>query len=114
MTKVSRLPLRADVYDRIFNLFVQTLVDIKGKRELEAFANDFFTPTERIMFAKRLAAAVLLAKGHSYGSIQRILRISSPTIAKMSFKVSYEGKGINPIIENIFRKQSRKNRHCFA
>lgn len=106
MTKVSRLPLRQDVWDRIFGLFVNTLADQKDKRKLSKFIDDFFSPTEKIMFAKRLAAAVLLAKGHDYVSIRRILRVSPPTIAKLSLKIKYGGEGLNPVIESIFKKQA--------
>ena len=108
MTKVSRLSLRPDVWERIFNLFTGTLADIKDRNKLEAFVKYFFSPTERIMFAKRLAAAVLLAKGHDYQSIRKILRLSPPTIAKISIKVKYEGKGLNLIIADILNKQKAR------
>lgn len=105
MTKISRLPLRSDVWDRIFNLFVSTLADQKDKRKLSKFIDDFFSPTEKIMFAKRLALAVLVAKGHDYESIRRVLRVSPPTIAKLSLKIQYGGEGLKPVIDDIFNKQ---------
>ncbi|MEK7470434.1 MAG: hypothetical protein AAB622_00295 [Patescibacteria group bacterium] len=106
MTKVSRLPLRQDVWDRIFSLFVGTLADQRDKKKLSKFIDDFFSPTEKIMFSKRLAAAVLVAKGHDYVSIRQILRVSPPTIAKLSLKIKYGGEGLNPVIESIFKKQA--------
>lgn len=108
MTKVSRLPLRTDVWNRIFDLFVGTLANQKDKEKLSKFINDFFSPTEKIMFAKRLAAAVLIAKGHDYKSIEKILRVSSPTIAKLSLKIKYGGEGLNPIIKDIFNKEAQQ------
>jgi len=108
MTKVSRLPLRKDVWDRIFKLFVGTLSDQKDKKKLSKFIDDFFSPTEKIMFAKRLAAAVLLSKGHDYTSIRNILRVSPPTIAKLSLKIKYGGEGLKPVIEDIFRKEANQ------
>lgn len=106
MTKVSRLPLRSDVWDRVFSLFVSTLASQKDEIKLSKFINDFFSPTEKIMFAKRLAATVLLAKGHNYQSISEILRISPPTIAKLSLKIKYGGEGLKPVIQDIFKKES--------
>lgn len=108
MTKVSRLPLRNDVWERIFKLFVETLADLKDHKKLANFIDDFFSPTEKIMFAKRLALAVLVAKGHNYTSIRKILKISPPTIAKISLKLRYGGEGLNPVIQDIFNKQSAK------
>jgi uncharacterized protein YerC len=108
MTKVSKLPLRPDVWQRIFELFVNTLADEKDKKNIALFVNDFFSPTEQIMFAKRLAAAVLLAKNHDYDSIRRILQVSPPTIAKISLKIKFEDedKGINLMLKNILKKQA--------
>ena len=106
MTKVSRLPLRKDVWDRILNLFVSTLASQTDKKVLADFFNDFFSPTEKIMFAKRLAGAVLLAKDHDYQSIHEILRISPPTIAKLSLKIKYGGAGLKPVIEDILNVQA--------
>lgn len=106
MTKVSRLPLRSDVWDRIFDLFVSTLADQKDKRKLSGFIDDFFSPTEKTMFAKRLATAVLVAKGHDYASIREILKVSPPTIAKLSLKIKYGGEGLKPVISDILKKQA--------
>src|SRR3989344_4973595 len=106
MTKVSRLPLRPDIWERTFTLFTETLADIRNRDEVANFVCDFFSPTEKVMFAKRLATALLLAKGHDYNSVRQILRISPPTIAKMSFKVNYEGKGLNPVLNKIMKKQA--------
>lgn len=106
MPKISRLPLRSDVWDRIFSLFINTLADQSDKKKLSKFVDDFFSPTEKIMFAKRLAAAVLLAKGHDYVSIREILKVSPPTIAKLSLKIKYGGEGLKPVIEDIFKKQA--------
>jgi uncharacterized protein YerC len=108
MTKISRLPLRTDVWDRILSLFVSTLADQTDKKRLSRFFDDFFSPTEKIMFAKRLAAAVLLAKEHDYQSIHKILRISPSTIAKLSLKIKYSGDGLKPVIEDIFNKQTNQ------
>jgi len=108
MTKVSRIPLRNDVWERIFDLFIETLVGIRDKKKLEGFVGNFFSPTERIMFAKRLAAAVMIAKENDYLSIRRVLRISPPTIAKMSFRIKYESGGLMPVIEDILRRDATK------
>lgn len=106
MTKVSRFPLRRDVWERIFGLFVETTAGLKDKRLLASFIDDLYSPTEKIMLAKRLAAAVLLAKGHSYTEVGRVLKISSPTIAKISLKIKYTEGGLKPIVEKILSKQA--------
>lgn len=106
MTKVSRIPLRDDVWERIFKLFIETTADLKDKKLLISFIDDLYTPTEKIMLAKRLATAVLLSKGHSYTEVGQALRISSPTIAKISLKIKYTEGGLKDIINKILLKQS--------
>ena len=108
MTQVSRVPLRREIWERIFSLFIDTFVRIKERDKLERFIGNFFTPTERIMFAKRLAAGVMIAKGQNYLTIRRVLKLSPPTIAKMSFRVKYEGEGLNPVIEDILKDHAKQ------
>lgn len=107
MTQVSRIPLKQEVLDSIFDLFLETLINIKDKKRLSGFVQSIFTPNEKIMLAKRLAAALLLAKGHSYHSIRSILKLSPPTISKMNFRLKYEGEELNPVIEGILRRQAK-------
>lgn len=102
------MPLRREIWERIFSLFIDTFVRIKERDKLERFIGNFFTPTERIMFAKRLAAGVMIAKGQNYLTIRRVLKLSPPTIAKMSFRVKYEGEGLNPVIEDILKDHAKQ------
>ena len=108
MTKISRMPIRQDLSERVYQLLIETISNLKMKSEVEGFVNSIFTPTERIMFAKRLAAALFLAKGHDYMEVRRILKLSPPTIAKMSFRLRYEGEHLMLLIENILRRQRTK------
>lgn len=108
MTMVSRYKLRPEVWDRIFNLFSESLLSIKNKNKFDLFLNDFLSPTEKIMLAKRFATAVLLAKGNNYEEIKRILHVTSATIAKMNIHIKYTEKGINETVQNVLRKDNTK------
>lgn len=108
MTMVSKYKLRPEVWDRIFDLFSEALLSIKNKDKYNSFLNEFLSPTEKIMLAKRFATAVLLAKGNSYNEISRILHVASATISKMSVRVKYGEKGVNEIVENVLKKDTAK------
>jgi uncharacterized protein YerC len=108
MTMVSKYKLRPEVWDRIFNLFSESLLSIKDKNKFDLFLNDFLSPTEKIMLAKRFAMAVLLAKGNNYEEIKRILHVASATIAKMNIHIKYTEKGINETIQNVLKKDNTK------
>lgn len=107
MPQVSKFIIRPEVWDIIFNMFLDSFLFAKDKDKLSAYVQSIFTPTERIMFAKRFAACILLSKGHEYRSVARILRMSLTTISKMNFKIKYEGEGLMPIIEDTLRKQAK-------
>jgi len=99
--------IRPEVWDRIFNMFLDSFLFAKDRNKLNGYVQSIFTPIERIMFAKRFAACILLTKGHDYRSVARILRMSLATISKMNFKLKYEGEGLMPVIEDTLRKQAR-------
>ena len=63
MPHVSRRPVEKDVYFQIVDGFYWLLTDLKSEPEMKVFLNDFFTKTERIMLAKRLAIALMVMKG---------------------------------------------------
>lgn len=108
MTMVSKYKLRPEVWDRIFNLFSESLLNIRNKNRFDTFLNDFLSPTEKIMLAKRFAMAVLLTKGNNYEEIKRILHVTSATIAKMNIHIKYGEKGINEVIENVLKRENTK------
>src|SRR3989344_979732 len=107
MTQVSRFMIRPELWERIFNMFLYSFLFAKDKNKLNGYVQSIFTPTERIMLAKRFAACILLFKGHDYRNVARILRMSLTTISKMNFKLKYEGEGLMPIIEDTLRKQAK-------
>lgn len=105
MAQVSRKFLSPDVWERIFNLFLETLTNIRKKQQLQNFLLEFLTPTERIVLAKRLAIAVLLAKGHDYAQISKLLHVTPPTIARISTQLKYGNDGLKSVIADIFKRQ---------
>jgi len=56
-----------------------------------AFLEELFTKTERIMLAKRLAVMFMLESGYSFAAIERLLKVSPTTIAKI-WREQKEGK----------------------
>lgn len=107
MTLISKHRLSGDTLERTFELFTQTLLNIKDKTTTKNFINGFFTPTERIIFAKRLAIYVMLAKGNDYECIRSVLKVSPPTIARASSHLKYSHK-LDNVIKTILTKDAFK------
>ncbi|MBI1982090.1 MAG: hypothetical protein HYY87_04005 [Candidatus Levybacteria bacterium] len=105
MAQVSKYPIHKDVEKRIFEIFKTTISSLKDQEEIEEFLEDFLSPVEKIMLAKRLSIAVLLAKGYSYPTIESVLRVTPTTIATVSLSLKYSGKGYKKMVEKILRDE---------
>lgn len=105
MTQVSRYPISTKVADRIFEVFLKTLVEIKSNKEADQFISDLLTPTEKIMLAKRLAIAFLLEKGYDYRTIQKIIRVSAPTITSVNNARKYGSEGYKRLVAKIIKEE---------
>ncbi|MEK7188346.1 MAG: Trp family transcriptional regulator [Patescibacteria group bacterium] len=100
MPQVSQYPISKDVYQRVFDVFLRTIAGLRTKKEVSNFFEEFLTPTERIMFAKRLAIGLLLAKKYDYRGISKILRVSTTTVSSISILYRY-GADFRKVIDNI-------------
>ena len=109
MSQVSKYPLSKDTNDRIFEIFLKTLINIKDKTEGTSLISDFFTPTERIMFAKRLGIALLLEKGYDYQVIKSSLKVSSATIASVNQARQYGNNSYRNFISKIQKDELISN-----
>ena len=107
MTQVSKYPISKDVYERIYDVFLRTLVDLKTKEEVDSFLKEFLSPTEQIMLAKRLAIALLLAKGYDYRQTAKILRVSTSTVGAVGILYKYGGAdgGYKKVINRLLKDE---------
>lgn len=105
MTQVSKYPISKAIADRIFEVFLKAIVDIRSKEEADQFISDLLTPTEKVMLAKRLAIAFLLEKGYEYRTIQKIIRVSAPTITAVNIARQYGSKGYKKLIRKILKEE---------
>lgn len=100
MSQVSKYPIQKEVYDEIFDTFLQTIANLNTKREVLEFFNEFLTPTEKVMFSKRLAAGLLISEGYGYKEISNLLKTSSATISAFSSFYKY-GDGYKKVVDKI-------------
>lgn len=82
MTQISKYPISKATHERIFELFIKTLLNVRNKADASQLIIDFFTPTEQIVLTKRLSVVFLLEKGYSYKMIGDILKVSTGTISQ--------------------------------
>jgi uncharacterized protein YerC len=87
-------------------LFCDVLVGVKTKKHAMDFVQDFFTPTEQIMFPKRLVVAYLLYKGYDYRSICSVARVSPTTVNKVNTAIKKGGSGYGQVFDRLMKNEA--------
>lgn len=105
MTQVSKHPLKKEIEERVFEILLETIASLKNPEEINDFIEDFLSPVEKIMLAKRLAIAVLLGRGYDYRQIREILKVTPGTIAGVNLKLKYAGRGYKKVVEKILKEE---------
>lgn len=84
MTQVSRRYIKKQTLEKILDIFISSFIKIKNKQTAQGFFDEFLTPTEKIMLAKRIVCFYLLFKNISIRDSANILKLSTSTVAKYS------------------------------
>lgn len=105
MPQISRNPVHKDIFFEIRDDFLWALAEVKSPAEVKAFFYDFFTRTERIMFAKRLAVALMLHKGYRYDDVRFILHVSTSTITRIANWLDQGGDGVKRILDKLIKEE---------
>ena len=104
MTRVSRKPLRQEISNKILDNFHMMIVGLKSKKDTEDIFNDFLSKAEKIVFAKRLAIAIMLESGMDYRTISQEIKVSTGTVREVSNKLD------KPRFRAFIRKLTRQSK----
>lgn len=105
---VSRYPLGQRVKERIYGIFLETLADLSTSKDVGDFLEQFLTPTERIMLAKRLSIAFLLAKDYDARMISRILKVSTTTVSTVNYWIKHNQGSLYHVIIRLLKKEKNE------
>ena len=108
MPQVSKKLLARKIELRMFAVFEKAIADLKNGDDIRNFLDDLLTPTEKIMLAKRLAIAVLLAKDYNYRQICDLLKLSSNTVTSVLKHQVINGRGYATIVKKILGDEESK------
>jgi uncharacterized protein YerC len=98
---ISKYPLNKKVQDRVIEIFLNTISDLKNYNDIDSFLNEFLSPTEKIMLAKRLSIAVFLSKNYDVRSISQVLKVSKNTIVKVNLMIKHKKGFLFNLVEKI-------------
>lgn len=106
MSQVSKRVLGKQAEVRILDLLWISLSMLSTKQEITLFLDDFLTPTEKMMLAKRLTIAFMLIKGYGYPMINNRIKVSDQTIWNIKAILHHRGKGYKNTIKKIMEKEN--------
>lgn len=93
---------------QLFSEFCEALAVIKTADEAMKFLTDLLTRQEIIALAKRIKIAKLLLTGKDYREIERALKVSHGTIAKVSHWLMESGEGFKLVAERTKNKRYKQ------
>ncbi|MEA1929525.1 MAG: Trp family transcriptional regulator [Patescibacteria group bacterium] len=82
MPHISANQVKKKVFLQISDQLIRSVTKTAGENSSRRLIGELFTPTERIMLAKRLAAVVMIQRGYSCYRITKTLKISSSTTSR--------------------------------
>jgi uncharacterized protein YerC len=109
MSQVSKRQLPKNVSQRIFDIFIKTLLNVRNKSDAERLIYDLLTPTEQTMIAKRLSIALLLEKGYDQRTISDLLKVSTGTVSHVNSVRLQGSQGYKNFIHKIMKEESVTN-----
>lgn len=104
MPHVSNNKLEDKHIESLYKELVFSLEKCFKDRKSLAVLNQFFTRTEREMFAKRFAVIAMLSRGISRATISRVLKMSPVTADTMHAK--YEAGRYDWIVKAALKKKT--------
>ena len=112
MAKFSRFSkLSSAEQEALLIGFCKALVELKTAEEAAHFLKDLLSRQEAEMLAKRIEIARLLIKGLKYEDIQKMLRVSQGTIARVSEWLATSGQGYRLVVSRV--KPEKTERQSF-
>mgnify|MGYP001565958454 CR=1 FL=1 len=105
MTQVSKYVVNKDVEERMYEVFLDSVAMVKTRGQVVKLIDDLFSPTEKIMLAKRLSIALLLFKKYDQRAIAKILRVSLATVNKISRALQKGVGGYAMVVSSIAKQE---------
>lgn len=104
MPHISEKKLDDKYFYKLYSQMIKIFDTTGTARKSQILLEEFFTETEKIMFAKRLAVICLLCEWVSRPSISDMLLISPSTVDRISLQYEI---GNYSYLENLIKKNSR-------
>jgi len=105
MVNISSNSLPEDILNKIYELLLYLLRKGGNQENFFTIMNEFFSPKEKILFAKRITIIYLLLKGISQNNICKAINVSNGTVSKYSLYLTNNDLKIVKLIKILAKKE---------
>lgn len=109
MGRISRRKIDPEIEERIFEIFWDYLATLRKSEEINEFLISLLSFTEQVMLSKRLAIALLLARGYNYRDIDETLKVSTSTVGTVHKQILVGALGYKKAVERILKREKMEN-----
>ncbi len=92
-----------NIYDKRLEMLARALTAVKTLDEAYRFLDDICTKSEADEMSKRLAAAIMLRDGLTYGEVSGKTGLSTATITRVNKALKSGDGGYSAVIDRIGR-----------
>ncbi len=105
MVRVSKFRLREEILIRLYQLFFEVMSRSAKKDLFFEIINEIFSPTEKIMMAKRITIIYLLIKGVDQVVIANTIKVSTGTVSKYAVMFYNKDTKLVKLIRRMIAKE---------
>jgi len=108
MPRASKKKISKTINLELKEYFASLISGLKSKKQIEEFMNDFLTPEENLMLAKRLLVYMMFENKYPLVTIESILGVSDEMTRVHKNKYAVKNKIFHSIIHTLAKKQRSK------
>lgn len=105
MPRVSKSRLQEEKLQEITDHFSYLISSLNNSQEIENFLNNFLTPEEKIMLAKRLVLLMMIKKGYSPSVIQSALHISYESVRTYANLLPHKNDLFQKTLDRLIKRE---------
>jgi len=105
MPRVSKNKLTEKQLYEISDMFLNLISQLTVKNDVEDFLDNFLTPEEKVMLAKRLMVFIMIVSGYQTEDIKSTLHVSHETIRIYKNELLHKSTLFRTRIKKLSRQQ---------
>jgi Trp operon repressor len=105
MVRISKRPLSTNTIKKMQDLFYEVIVKDISRENFQSIFSDIITPSENIVFIKRVFILYLISKDIPQDEIVKALKVSSSTVSKYALYYLNCSKPLKTILKSIENKE---------